>query len=57
MLSDIPRIWILRHSHYPPIDLKFSFVKKKAEEVVVQEEVAIWSLFSHVTNRFVLISP
>ena len=56
MLSDIPRIWILRHSHYPPIDLKFSFVKK-AEEVVVQEEVAIWSLFSHVTNRFVLISP
>ena len=24
----IPRIWMLRHSHYPPIDLKFSFVKK-----------------------------
>ena len=48
---------ILRHSHYHPIDLSFPFFKKRQMKFGSARKWQFGVCFSHVTNRFVLISP
>ena len=55
--ANIQICMILRHSHYHPIDLSFPFFKKRQMKFGSARKWQFGVCFSHVTNRFVLISP
>ena len=56
-VANIQICMILRHSHYHPIDLSFPFFKKRQMKFGSARKWQFGVCFSHVTNRFVLISP